>query len=221
MKVLLFVSIALLGLDKIAYAEQVNKSVKEWLEQPEDTKQEQKSDQDQTTTKNEDTTTAENGSVNVGLTIWDFIKMIFATIFVVALLYFMLRFINKKSKNYKSSQLIENIGGTSLGGNRSVQLIKVGNQLLVVGVGESIQLLKEINNEEEYNQIIEEYNNKMEQLVQPSDFVTKVLQRAKMKKKNENEVNQFSSILKNELQNMKKTRKKLFEEMDKKGPEDQ
>ena len=44
--------------------------------------------------------------------------------------------------------------GTTLGANRSVQLIKIGNQLLIVGVGENIQLLKEIDDEQEYEQII-------------------------------------------------------------------
>ena len=70
--------------------------------------------------------------------------MIFATVFVVGLLYFVLKFVNKNGRLFKSTQLIENLGGTALGANRSVQLIKVGNRLLIVGVGENIQLLKEI-----------------------------------------------------------------------------
>ncbi len=215
MRVLLLVTVALLGLNKLAYAEQVNKSVKECLENPD------ACNQNQPTTENDNTNTNTTDNNNVGLTIWDFLKMIFATIFVVALLYFMLKFINKKNKSYKSSQIIENIGGASLGSNRSVQIIKVGNQLLVVGVGESIQLLKEINDEEEYRQILSNYNDKMEQLVQPSDIVTKVLERAKIKKKKSTtEESQFSTILKNQLQDMKNNRKKIFEDMEKKGPED-
>lgn len=215
MRVLLLVTVALLGLNKLAYAEQVNKSVKECSENPD------ACNQNQPTTENDNTNTNTTDNNNVGLTIWDFLKMIFATIFVVALLYFMLKFINKKNKSYKSSQIIENIGGASLGSNRSVQIIKVGNQLLVVGVGESIQLLKEINDEEEYRQILSNYNDKMEQLVQPSDIVTKVLERAKIKKKKSTtEESQFSTILKNQLQDMKNNRKKIFEDMEKKGPED-
>lgn len=214
MKVLLFATIALLGVEKMAYAEQVNQSVKECIENPDACKQSQPANDNNTNASNQK-------NADVGLTIWDFIKMIFATIFVIALLYFLLKFLNKKSRSFKSSQIIENIGGTSLGSNRSVQIIKVGHQLLVVGVGESIQLLKEIDDEEEYRRILSDYNQKMEQLVQPSDIVTKVLQRAKSKKKNINEENQFNKLLKKQLQDIKNERKKVFEEMDKKGPEDQ
>ena len=38
----------------------------------------------------------ENATSSVGLTFWDFVKMIFATVFVVGLLYFVLKFVNKK-----------------------------------------------------------------------------------------------------------------------------
>lgn len=36
-------------------------------------------------------------TTDVGLSAWDFIKMIFATVFVVALLYGLLKFVNKKA----------------------------------------------------------------------------------------------------------------------------
>ena len=41
--------------------------------------------------------------------------MIFATVFVVGLLYSVLKFVNKKGRLFKSTQLIENLGGTTLG----------------------------------------------------------------------------------------------------------
>ena len=59
---------------------------------------------------------------------------------------------------------MENLGGNALGANRSVQVIKVGNRLLIVGVGENIQLLKEIEDGQEYEQIISEYNNQINQM---------------------------------------------------------
>ncbi|HAQ06912.1 MAG TPA: flagellar biosynthesis protein FliZ, partial [Bacillus bacterium] len=128
---------------------------------------------------------------------------------------FLLRFINKKSMSYKSSQLVENLGGTSLGANRSIQIVKAGNRLLIVGVGENIQLLKEIDDSEEYSQIIQEYNNKIEQLVQPSDIVTKFLKRAN--NDDGKDSTNFSALLKTQLNEMTSGRKKLLEEIQKKG----
>ncbi|WP_232426219.1 flagellar biosynthetic protein FliO [Cytobacillus praedii] len=209
---LLIIGIALLGLDAPAYAEQLNNSVRDCLEHPD------ACGDDQTPTKQEEQGSAE--SSKVGINAWDVLKMILATAFVVALLYFLLKFINKRSKNYKSSRLIENLGGTALGTNRSVQLIKVGNRILIVGVGENIQLLKELTDSEECSQIISDYNEKMEQLVQPSDIVTKVLQRRKKSQSNENKGNQFQSLLKQQLDNLNTDRQKLFDEMEKKGSDE-
>ncbi|MFE8695172.1 flagellar biosynthetic protein FliO [Cytobacillus sp. FJAT-53684] len=211
---LLLICVALQGLGTSAYAEQLNNSVTDWLEEDSDGNGEEQPQKQEEQSKDEI-------AANVGINAWDFIKMIFATIFVVALLYFLLKFINKKSKMFKSSNLVENLGGTALGTNRSVQLIKVGNRVLVVGVGENIQLLTEINDSEERNQIISEYNDKMEQLVQPSDIVTRVLQRRKNVHTSGNKGNHFQSLLKEQLDDITTGRKKLFDEMEKKGSDEQ
>lgn len=216
---LLLIHIALLGMKTPAFAEQLDNSVKSCIENPETCDENQPTEKSDS--KQQDTL-KENESNRVGLNTWDFIKMIFATVFVIALLYFLLKYINKKSKTFKSTQLVENLGGTALGTNRSVQLIKVGNRILVVGVGENIQLLKEISDSEEYNQIIADYNEKLDQLIQPSDIVTKVLQRTKSTKTNKNIGNspKFQSVLKKQLEEITKDRKKIYEVMEKKGSDE-
>lgn len=213
-KVLLLVLIALLGSNQGAFAEQFN-SIKDCLEDEskcsEDQLKEVENNEETTTDNNENTPT-------VGLTFWDFLKMIFATIFVIALLYAILKFINKRSRSFSSNQLVENLGGTALGTNRSIQIVKIGNRVLVVGVGEDVKLLKEIDDEEEARQIIEDYNNRMDQLVQPSDIVTKLIERARnIKQGTSREETSFSSTLKAQLEELSKGRKKLFDEMEKKG----
>lgn len=213
-RVLLLLVVVLFGFNIVAKAE-TDDSVKNWLE-PEQTVDEESDPLEITDTEVVDESSA------VGITIWDFVKMIVATLFVIALLYFLLRFINKRNISYRDSQLIQNIAGTSVGSNRSIQMIKVGKRILVVGVGENIQLLKEVEDEEEVRQIIEEHNQRLEQLTSPSDIVTKVLERTKsfQKQDQEKEKNSFSSLLKTQLDQISKQRKKLFDEMDKKGPED-
>ncbi|MGV2941119.1 flagellar biosynthetic protein FliO [Mesobacillus sp. LC4] len=205
---ILFLLAALLSPIGLASAEQLNKSVQDCMKKPESCDDGQA---DKTTKQSDDTKS------QVGVGFLDFLRMILATAFVAALIYFLLKFINKKSIMYKSSQLVENLGGTSLGANRSVQIVKAGNKLLIVGVGENIQLLKEIDDPEEYSQVIQEYNNKMEQLVQPSDIVTRLLKRAK--KDGGNQRSEFSALLKNQLNDMASGRKKMLEEIQKKGSE--
>lgn len=206
--ILLFLLAALLVPTDWANAEQLNKSAKDWIENP-DTFDKEKAEKTELEAKEKE--------VNVGVTISDFLRMIIATVFVAGLLYFLLKFINKKSISYKSSQLVENLGGTNLGANRSVQIVKAGNRLLIVGVGENIQLLKEIDNPEEIKSVMNEYNSKMELLVQPSDIVTKFLKRTNKEHSTEN--SSFSLLLKNQLNELSSGRKKMFEELQKKGPD--
>ncbi len=213
-KVLLLVLIALLGSNQGAFAEQFN-SIKDCLEDESKCSEDQLKDVE----NNEETTTDNNENTStVGLTFWDFLKMIFATIFVIALLYAVLKFINKRSRSFSSNQLVENLGGTALGTNRSIQIVKIGNRVIVVGVGEDVKLLKEIDDEEEARQIIEDYNNRMDQLVQPSDIVTKLIERTRnIKQGTSREEASFSSTLKAQLEELSKGRKKVFDEMEKKG----
>ncbi|WP_396898368.1 flagellar biosynthetic protein FliO [Niallia taxi] len=217
--------IVLLGFNHEAYAEQLDNSVFDAIEKNQNqtddknnTADEQSTNQNETNTETNDST-SQIATGDVGLTFWDFLKMIFATLFVIALLYVVLRFINKRNHVYKSSQIIENLGGTALGANRSIQIVKVGKRLLVVGVGENIQLIKEIEEEEEYTSIIKDYNEKMEQLIQPSDIVTKVMKGVKNYPNQKHKKEDFASHLKKQLQEVSNGRKEIMKELKKRGSE--
>lgn len=194
-----------------AHAQNLDQSVKDMYKQPQSST---------TSDKKVDTKVEENAvSANsVGLSFWDFLRMIFVMIFVVALLYFVLRFIGKKTKSYQKANFIENLGGTSLGGNRSIQLIKVGDRVLIVGVGENIQLLTEMKDEAERNQLLHEYNQKMEQMIQPADLLTNLKEKL-MKPKDSK--NNFTLELKNQLEQMKQSRKQLVKKLNEEGRDDE
>jgi len=161
----------------------------------------------------------------VGISVWDVVKAVTAFAFVIGLLLFLLKFISKKSRSYNQTQLLDNLGGIPLGNHKSIQIVKVGNRILIVGVGENIQLLKEITNPEDYNEIIEGFNAKMDQLASPSDIVTKVMNLTKgnlaTKKANSDKDNgtgaTFQNMFNKQLNEMKNSRKKMLDELDKKG----
>lgn len=201
---------AVMSTGPAAFANSLNNSVKDCFQNPGKCN-------DKNLAPSQNSTVQKSTPAQVGVTIWDFIRMIFATIFVVFLLYVVLKFINKKSRSYKSTQLVENLGGTPLGGNRSVQIVKISSRVFIVGVGENVQLLKEIDDAEERNQILADYNAKLEQTVQPGDIVTKVMEKTKHWKSTKNENATFSSLFKEQLDEISKGRKKLFAELEKKG----
>ena len=90
--------------------------------------------------------------------------------------------------------------------------------ILIVGVGEDIQLLTEIKDEAERNLLLDEYNQKIEQMIQPGDFLTKWKDKL-VKPKTDS--NSFTVELKNQLEQMKQNRKQLVKKLDEKGQDDE
>lgn len=121
-------------------------------------------------------TTPENAAVSVSA--WDYIKMVLALLFVLALLYGVLKLVNSKNRLYQQHQLIQNLGGLSLGQHKSVQLLQVGDSLFLVGVGEDISILKEITNDEEKEKLTNFYTNKQEFTAQ-IPYISTLLKRFK------------------------------------------
>jgi flagellar protein FliO/FliZ len=160
---------------------------------------------------------SETGSAaeqSTGVTAFDYMKMILALVFVIALIYFLLKFINQKSKSFQQTKLIHNLGGTTLGGNRSVQLVKVGDRILILGVGEDIQLLKEIDGAEEKTEILEYYEEKPQGLQQPKDLLAQLLGRkTDSASKDENESPSFQALLKTQLDDIRKGRTKMLNDL--------
>ncbi|MCC3357461.1 flagellar biosynthetic protein FliO [Bacillus sp. REN16] len=170
--------------------------------------------QNDQTNDNVDTNPIENQQPANELTAGDFFKMIFTTLFVIALIYFLLKFVNKRNRMFNQQRFIENLGGTSLGTNRSIQIVKVGERILVVGVGDSIQLLKEIEDTEEINEILTQHNSSLESMIQPKDLINRFLDKRKVAKDSDQSL--FSSMLQKQLSELKQGRKKIVEQLENK-----
>ncbi|WP_010282412.1 flagellar biosynthetic protein FliO [Bacillus timonensis] len=181
---------------------QIDKSVNDALN-----KQEKQIDDEQ------ETNPTENSQPANEFTAGDFFRMIFTTLFVIALIYFLLKFVNKRNRMFNQHRFIENLGGTSLGTNRSIQIVKVGERVLVVGVGDTIQLLTEIEDTEEINEILEQHNASLESMIQPRDIINRFIDKRKEAKNGEQP---FSSVLQKQLGELKQGRKKIVEQLENK-----
>lgn len=155
----------------------------------------------------------------VGLTAWDYVKTFFALIFVIGLLYMLLKFVNRKSHLQDKNRLMKNMGGISLGQQKSVQLIVVGNTYYLVGVGEDIRLLKEITEPEEIAALLEQYEE-LEEIPFKGPFeklLGKVLPFQKKEQKQEDAGNEaFSHMLNERLTEIKADRKRQIHRLTKK-----
>ncbi|BAQ10528.1 flagellar biosynthesis protein [Bacillus sp. OxB-1] len=93
----------------------------------------------------------------VRLSAWEYIKTFFALLLVVGLLFALLKFMNRKNRMYDKTRLMKNLGGISLGQQKSIQLVVVGESYYLIGVGEDIRLLKEITDPDEIEHLIAFY----------------------------------------------------------------
>jgi len=147
----------------------------------------------------------------------DIVKLIFATLFVVALIYALLRFMNKRGRFLSKRGLVEHLGGTHVGTNRSVQLVKIGKRIFVVGVGDSVQLLKEIEDEQEVHELLALYNESLQNMLEPNELLSSWLRRLTRSdtKEEKKETNSFRTLFAKQMQELTKERQKLLKQIEK------
>lgn len=163
--------------------------------------------------KNEqDSVIADNSQQATPSLFRNFVQMIFALLLVLGLIYIMLKLVNRRQQLFSQTQTLENLGGISVGQNKSIQVIRVGSKMYLVGVGDDVQLLKEIDDE------VTKSSLSKKQLKDPLSFTdwVKSLLPLKTKKKKLESPNSFKHILSNELDQMKNNRQHLIQQLEKK-----
>ncbi len=159
---------------------------------------------------NEDIPSPVEGEASGDPTWVTYVKLIGALGFVLLLLYGLLKFVNSRTRNFQQSKLIQNMGGTTLGGNRSVQIVKVAGSYYVLGVGEDVQLIKEVTDEKEQEKLEQYYREKDNQQMQQSPLSQWFEKLTTRKNQASQEKQSFQSLLSKQLNQHQAERKKLF-----------
>ncbi|WP_175453947.1 flagellar biosynthetic protein FliO [Psychrobacillus sp. OK028] len=160
-------------------------------------------------------TTDEPVSVGVSVTAWDYIKMIFALLFVIALLYGLLRFVNSRNKTFQTNQLIQNLGGVGVGQGKSLQLMQVGNSIFLVGIGEDITLIKEINDPAEIEKLTKIYEEKVDignSIPYISELIGRLREKGITNTKRESKEPSFDETFQKRLQEIQKDRSNVLKD---------
>lgn len=76
-------------------------------------------------------------------------QLIFYTLLIIIMIYALIKFLASRQKKLNPNQAIQLIGGTALGNNKSLQLVKVGGKVYLLGVADQITLIKEFASEDE------------------------------------------------------------------------
>ncbi|WP_249862813.1 flagellar biosynthetic protein FliO [Paenibacillus konkukensis] len=87
-------------------------------------------------------------------TAWMIFKVIFFLIVIIGIFFVIIKFVSQKNKILFGRSL-RSLGGVPLGPNKSIQVVEIGKSLYIVGVGDNVQLLEKIEDEEEAAYITE------------------------------------------------------------------
>lgn len=135
------------------------------------------------------------------------VRLVFALLLVLGLIYVFLYFLKRRNKLSNGIENLENIGGISVGPNKTVQLIRLGNKLYLIGVAENITLLKELEDPTLVEEMLRAKEGRQSELG-ASDILSSILKRNQKKKMGED---QFSNLFSQELDRLKETQKSIIE----------
>lgn len=90
-----------------------------------------------------------------GDTFWMLVRVVFVLIVIIGIFLLIMKVVAQKNKMFQSARSIKSIGGLGLGPNKSVQVVQVGRSLLVLGVGNDVELVAKIDDPEEIQYILE------------------------------------------------------------------
>lgn len=85
------------------------------------------------------------------------VQLVLYTLLIVVMIYGLIKFLAARQKNLQPNQAVKLMGGTPLGNNKSLQLVKVGGQMYLIGVGDEVTLIKEFSDAAEISGIEKDF----------------------------------------------------------------
>lgn len=76
-------------------------------------------------------------------------QLVFYTLLIAGLIYGLIKFLASRQRGMQSHRAVQLMGGSPLGQNKSLQLVKVGGSFYLIGVGNEVTLIKEFSEEAE------------------------------------------------------------------------
>jgi flagellar protein FliO/FliZ len=140
------------------------------------------------------------------------VKVIVALVFIIGLFYLIVKLMAQKNKMFQSGRAVKTLGGATLGQNKSIQLVEIGQSLYVVGVGENVNLLAKIEDEEEVAYIQERLLRNQAGEFTGFQSVMGWLRGLQRKKEEDRDLTaSFQEVLQNKLQSMSNRKRKVEE----------
>ncbi len=141
--------------------------------------------------------------------LWSLVKLVFILALMLGLLYAGVRFFSRRNRQMRDLNVLENLGGIPVGQQKSVQLIRVGNAYYLLGVGDNVELLTEIEDESMIHELTQLADNPEE------EGLFSAFQRNKQEKTKSDQSSSFKQLYTKELNNLMNSRKEMIESQQK------
>ena len=82
------------------------------------------------------------------------VTVIVVLILIIALIVITIRLLAFKNKSMVATRAIQHLGGIGVGQNKSVQMMKIGGHIYILGVGDNVQLLEKVEQPEHIEAIM-------------------------------------------------------------------
>lgn len=156
----------------------------------------------------------ENDQFSTGSLIINVLKMIFALLLVLALIYLLVKLLGRRRNLSSQIKSLENMGGISVGQQKSIQVIRVGRRFYLVGVGENVELLQEITDIEMIEDLLAEQSGTDDSL---KSMLPSFLQKGNESDREESD--NFKEQFKEELNKIKQQRRTFIDQYTEKEDE--
>lgn len=134
------------------------------------------------------------------------IKTVFSLLLIVALIYIVIKFLSKRQKLPGQVNSLENLGGIPVGQNKSIQIVRVGSKIYMIGVGDNVEMLKEITDEEVIDDLIHTHE---ESGLDTNNFLKSIFKRKKDEPSNHVPNEKFLNLFSKELDKLQDTRQQM------------
>lgn len=143
------------------------------------------------------------------------LKVIGVLIFIIGIFFVLVRLLARKNQSAAFGRPVRSIGGVPLGQNKSLQIVSIGKALYIVGVGENIQLLDKIDDEETVAELTELLSGgggpAMPEFMTMGNWLRRLRERLKPVEEEELAASSFGYVLQEKLQQIASSKKRTQE----------
>lgn len=152
-----------------------------------------------------------NGDVNL----WgNLVTVIVVLGLILVLIVVLIRFLGKRNRLLTQSQSIRTLGAIGLGPNKSLQVVEIGGNIYLIGVGEDISLVDKISDSAEVALMMQAFEEERTEFAGFASVMSGLISRFKKEQPQEEELEgtAFHEVFQSQLQKMP-NRKRQMEEL--------